>query len=211
MKTFKQFLAEIDHDDDVYHKDASDWSAARAPITGLKPLLKLENGEQVMWAPNLPAKDYYKVAMVDGEKVAVLMELQHREFKVPGGRLIGVSVPSLSSRTEYRGKGLPAKIYQALIDHGQVLFSSDSQTTGSRRLWEALAQRNTTFVLATDSAARFYAHRYEQHEGQPNVLLTGSFKRMNDEAYASEETRWVIVPKDLPGLDRLQQEAISLD
>lgn len=212
MKTFKEFLSEIDHDDTAIGSDQSHGATRRITVDkNWKKLLRLDTGEQVVYR-KYESEHLFSVALVDSDNsAAVFMHLERKTVKIGSRTLIGVQTGSLTSRLDFRGKGLPGKIYQALVDHGQVLFSDNTQTTGSRYLWEKLVANNQAFVLATDSAARWYARKYDTHVDGANVLLTGSLERLNDEAYATTETRWVVVPKDLPGLDVLKQEAIHLD
>jgi hypothetical protein len=208
MITFKQFIAEIDHDDEVYSKEASDYVMGFGVDDSWEPLLTLD-GNQVLWKQVFKE---YRVVMVDkaSGKPMMRLELRTKTVKVPGGTLTGVITDSLSSKKEFRGQGLALKIYDALLKHGQVLFSSNSQTTGSRKLWEQLVQKHLdhTFVLAEEAAARWYIKQFADDElSAMNVLLTGPYKAMNDEAYASSETRWVIVPGNV---ENLKNAAISL-
>lgn len=212
MITFKQFLYEIDHDDSVYTKAASD-HVAKFPVDGWLDLMSID-GHKVVWTK---AGNEYRVAMLDENgKPMFRLELLTKTVKVPGGTLTGVVTSSLSSKAEHRGKGLAAKIYEGLLDHGQVLFSSNSQTSGSRKLWEELVHRyhDQAFVLAQHPAADWYIKKYgdESHASGYNagVLLRGSIERMIDEAYASHETRWLLIPKDIAGLNKLRANAIEL-
>lgn len=211
MITFKQFIAEIDHDDSVYDKKASDFVMNFKVDDTWEPLMTLDE-HPVVWKQ--VAKEY-RVIMLnkDSREPMFRLELLVKTVKVPGGTLTGVVTDSLSSKEAYRGQGYALKIYQALVQHGQVLFSSNSQTTGSRKLWEQLIKNNLehAFVLAEEAAARWYIRKFGDDEIQSlNVLLTGSFERMNDEAYASSETRWLLLPSDIAGLNRLREGAIEL-
>jgi hypothetical protein len=115
-----------------------------------------------------------------------------------------------------RGTGLVLRTYEALVESGQVLFSSDSQTTGSRQLWSKLVQspKVVPFVFAHGEAAEWYIKKFgndDIKEQMPaNVLLIGSMAKLADEAYASQETRWLVLPTDLDGLQKLQANAIDL-
>lgn len=214
MNTLKTFLAEIDLDDSVYSKDASaqvanikiDSTWAPLPIKGSF----WKKGYTIHWKEN-PFKVGYRLAVAYAGQVVVYIELDNYTVKVPGGTLVGLEVDSLSSRPAVRGTGLVLRTYEALVESGQVLFSSNSQTSGSRHLWKRLVQSDhvAPFVLAQEAAARWYIREYRA-EDSSNVLLTGSFARMEDEAYASSETRWVALPTDLPGLDKLREGAIDL-
>jgi hypothetical protein len=205
MITFKRFLQEIDHDDSVYPKYLSTMRANQEIDDTWKPLpVKIAfeiKGFECRWKPN--GTDEYKLMLVDAakNKSAMVLELKTHITKVPGGTLHGVIVTLLSSRPEYRGKNLALRVYEALINNGQILFSSDSQTSGSRKIWEDLIQGGTgvPFVLAANAAARWYIGRANEYEypHAANVLLTGPFTNMDDEAYASEETRWVMIPPNL--------------
>jgi hypothetical protein len=211
MITFKQFLAEIDHDDEVYNKDASNASTVRTVVdkTWADLPVKIE-GYEAKWRHSLSG-GRYEIALTENGSTVMFLELRGKTAKVPGGTLVGVVTESLSSKEEARGKGLAVKLYGALVKEGQVLFSSNAQTTGSRKLWEQLVAQHesVTFVLAQESAARWYINRAKEYEHREaaNVLLTGPMNKLNDEAYASEETRWVIVPD---GVDTLKKEAIEL-
>jgi hypothetical protein len=203
-----ELLTEIDHDDSVYGKMASNYVMNFKIDDSWKSLLSID-GNKVVWKQTAQE---YRVVMVDQAMSQPIMrlELLAKTVKVPGGTLTGVVTSLLSSKMEFRGKGHALKIYEALLDHGQVLFSSNSQTSGSRKLWETLVQqrKSNAFVLAQESAARWYIKKYDDEIRSANVLLTGSYNRMNDEAYASEETRWVIVPGNV---DALRKAAINLD
>jgi hypothetical protein len=215
MITFKQFLSEIDHNDEVYKKASSDWIAKQPLGDSWEPLLKLDDFD-VMWKPY--GKGFKVAAVEPGSKeVAVLLELKEKIASVPSGKLHGVVVDALSSQSKFRGQDLALKIYEALVEHGQVLFSSNSQTTGSRRLWEDLVNGNSgvPFVLAEDAAARWYKNKDDTYPTPayptvPNVLLTGPLEAMNDEAYASSETRWVMLPHDLNNLAEIKDKAIRV-
>lgn len=204
-------LFEIDHDDSVYSKKASHHVLAGHKLDSTwVPLMKVD-GYEFVWKEVGPE---YRVIMKDGDGSPLLrLELRVRTAKVPGGNLVGVITDSLSSHEKVRGKGMALKMYKALVEHGQVLFSSNSQTSGSRKLWEQLVETNVgeVFVLAEGAAARFYARRAGRDDEQiSNVLLTGAGKSLNDEAYASSETRWVLLPHDLDGLNTLRKAAIKL-
>jgi hypothetical protein len=223
MITFKQFIAEIDHDDSVYNKTASDWIASGLPIDASWKKLPTEfefsaPGFELRWKganPTAANANNFKLMLVDlkKEQTAVVIELKSKVAKVPGGVLHGVITDSLSARAEYRGSGLVLKVYEALVKNGQVLFSSTVQTTGSRKLWENLVRSGVgeAFVLAEEAAARWYINREPGYEFESalRVLLTGDFGAMNDEAYASSETCWVIVPHDVDIKD-IKANAIEL-
>ena len=210
MITFKQFITEIDHDDTVFSKRASQ-AKTDFPIDNTwEPLTEIE-GHSVVWRQVVKE---YRVAMLDKKTQPMfLLELMVKKVKVSGGTLTGVVTSTLSSKEEYRGKGYAIKIYEALTQHGQVLFSSNSQTTGSRLLWEKLVKNNLShaFVLASDAAAKWYTRKFAEDKIRlPNVLLTGTFDRMNDAAYESAETRWLILPSNIAGLNKLREGAIEL-
>ena len=215
MITFKQFLLEIDFDDGSMAKHASHISAeVNVNDPEWKPLpLKLGiPGFSCKWRHY--GKDF-KIIVIDDKKnvSAVLLQVVTQQMSVPNGKLIGVETLSLTSRNEYRGKGLPLALYSGMVKNGQVLFSSTAQTTGSRKLWENLTRSGVgeVFVGARDNAADWYNDRYGKGPLKTiNVLLTGDMDRLEDEAYASSETRWVIVPKNLPGLDKIKAAALNI-
>lgn len=204
-----ELLTEIDHDDSVYTKAQSDSVMNFKIDKTWAPLMELDD-VQVFWKEH--HKAFYVAALDKNNSPIIRLELKPKTVKVPGGTLTGVITESLSSRADARGKGLARKVYEALVLKGQVLFSSDMQTTGSRLLWEKLVQSGVgePFVLAEGAAARWYSRKYQQHDGTSYVLLTGDFEKLNDEAYASSETRWLILPDDLPGLDTIKDRAITL-
>ena len=210
MITFKQFVAEIDHDDSVYSKRASDHMLRTMQQVDdtWKLLLKIDDNP-VVWKK--VAGDY-KLVMLEKDTLRPMFRLVLNEMrvKVPGGNLTGVMAWSLSSKEQFRGQGYAYKMYEALVKHGQVLFSSTSQTSGSMKLWQQLVQSGVgePFVLAEGVAARWYTNQYKQHDGAGKVLLTGNFDRMDNEAYASHETRWLIVPHDIAG--QFKKKAIKL-
>lgn len=208
----RELLREIDHDDSVYSKEASS-KVVNFPLKaadGWKHLMNVDQYE-VLWRQKTIAKEYFQIVLKADDRPGILLEVKIKVVKVPGGSLHGVFPDSLSSHEKLRGTGLALKLYNALIEHGQVLFSSTAQTTGSRKLWEQLVNihKSSAFVLATESAARWYINKDKEyeHRNAPNVLLTGPLNKLNDEAYASEETRWVIVPGNV---DILKKEAINL-
>jgi hypothetical protein len=219
MTSFKVFLAEINHDDGVYNKDTSDHVAnfkvddTWSPVPLKGPFWK--PGYRCVWKPN-PYRAGYKLAVTYNRQTVVYLELRAMKKRVPGGELIGVEVDSLSSVKRVRGTGLALRTYEALVESGQVLFSSDTQTSGSRQLWERLvtSPKVVPFVLAEGEAAMWYIDRYgsdDLKEKPPaNVLLTGPMSKMVDEAYASQETRWVALPTDLERLNALRENAIVL-
>lgn len=215
MSSFKTFLAEIDLDDSVYSKAASaevaniklDSTWAPLPIKG--PFWK--KGYTIHWKEN-PFKVGYRLAVAYAGQVVVYIELDNYTVKVPGGTLVGLEVDSLSSRPAVRGTGLVLRTYEALVESGQVLFSSNSQTSGSQALWSRLIKSPhvVPFVLAREASARFYIRKYDGPQ-EPNVLLTGTNElKLHHAAYESADTRWVALPKDLPGLDKLRDGAIDL-
>lgn len=212
MTGFKDYLAEIMHDDSIYSKKQSDVVVKHGGTKegGWLPLrLKTPiEGVECFWKKKDP--HYLLKVVMNGEPV-IYAEMPVITVQVPGGILTGVEVFSLSSAKEVRGTGLVQKIYEALIESGQVLFSANLQTTGSRRLWERLVERPTVvpFVLARFEAAEWYINRYKA-DHSANVLLTGPIQRLIDEAYAHIDTRWVALPKDLEGIDRLREGAIDI-
>ena len=209
MITFKQFIAEIDYDDEVYSKQASDHVMNFDVDDSWEPLMKID-GNPIVWKR---VAMEYRVLMLDrvSNKSMLRLELREKTVKVPGGVLIGIVTDSISSKKEYRGQGHALRIYEALIDNGQVLFSSNAQTTGSRKLWEQLVKRKfeQAFVLAEGAAARWYIRRFgDEKLKATDVLLKGSYEQMNDEAYADSETRWVIVPGNV---NAFKNGALQLD
>lgn len=213
MMRFKDYLHEITHDDEVYTKEQSAFVLQRKLTPEWQPLeLKTpfwKPGFRCVWKKHEP--HFYLMVVNPSNKPVIYMEMPTIEVRVPGGQLTGLEVFSLSSAKEVRGTGLVQRVYEALIESGQVLFSSDLQTTGSRRLWERLVKLPTVvpFVLARWEAAEWYIKRY-QAEVSANVLLTGLHHRLVDEAYADVNTQWVALPKDLEGLDRLREHAIDI-
>lgn len=211
---FKDFLSEIDMDDSIYSKEASAAVAKRALGADWSPLpLKTpfwKEGYDIKWRPD-PRTQGFGLAVVHADTVMLYIELDRLTVKVPGGTLVGVEVDSLSSHPSARGTGLALRTYEALVESGQVLFSSTEQTSGSRHLWQKLVQSQhvVPFVLAQGAAARWYINRFKA-EPSASVLLTGSMSKMVDEAYADNETRWVALPKDLERLDDLRDGAIDL-
>lgn len=219
MTSFKTYLAEIDRDDSVYAKDAAEWVMSNYKVDGKWQTLPLKHpfwkpGYRCVYLPR--GNGIFKMAVLQGEKPVVALEFDTKISRVPGGQLTGVEIDSVSALESVRGTGLVLRTYEALVESGQVLFSSTSQTSGSHKLWTALVKspKVVPFVFANASAAEWYIDRYGDEdikEQQPlNVLLTGSMSKMVDEAYASQETRWLVVPVDLPGLDRLRDSAIKL-
>lgn len=213
MNTFKAFIAEIDHDDTVYDKEASAWNTGRKDVTNWDTLPIKGN----FWKPGYSFKwtasshGIFGLVVVYRGKPVVSMDLDTKIVRVPGGELSGLEIDSLSAVEKVRGSGLVLRSYEALIESGQVLFSSNSQTSGSRKLWEKLivSPHVVSFVLAQGAAARWYINRYKA-DASANVLLTGPIPRLIDEAYADSETRWVALPKDLPGLAALRDGAIDI-
>lgn len=218
MITFKSFLSEIDLDDSIYTKSASSVTSSRQDqktLTALPSKLKFEiPGFELKWTPY---NQNYKLVLIDNEtgNSAITLELRAFTARVIVGNLIGVEAHSLSSHASYRGTGLAMKVYDHLIQNGQVLFSSNWQTTGSRKLWEKLVQKHlaSSFVLAKEASARFYINRANaqmEYAGCSNVLLSGPFEYLVDEAYADSSTRWVIVPNDLTNLNKIKDGALQL-
>lgn len=214
MNSFKAFIAEIDHGDDVYSKEASNWSTKRISLDNKWQPLPIKGsfwkpGFSMLW--KAATHGIFDAVVVYDGKPVVRLDLDTKVVRVPGGELTGIEVESLSSAKEVRGTGLVLRTYEALVESGQVLFSSNAQTSGSRKLWEKLVVSPSVvpFVLAQGAAARWYSNRYKA-EPSANVLLSGSIDRMNDEAYADSETRWVALPKDLPGIKALRKGAIDV-
>jgi hypothetical protein len=205
-----ELLTEIDHDDDVYSKKASHHVVSKQSVDSTWAPLMAVDGYEFVWKEVGPE---YRVIMKDEDGSALMrLELKVKSVSVPGGKLMGVVTDSLSSHEKIRGTGMALKMYQAMVQHGQVLFSSNSQTTGSRKLWERLVASKVgeVFVLAEEAAARWYCNKagFDNHDCPGKVLLTGDPDKLNDEAYASSETRWVIVPFDMVG--NLKKQAIEL-
>lgn len=211
MITFKQYLAEISHDDSISLKDASHFIATRRFDASEWKHLMMVDDYEVVWKPVSLGATKFKLVLKSEDKPAIVLEVGVKDLKLPGGRLQGIYPESLSSNELFRGKGLALKLYKELVRNGQVLFSSQSQTSGSRKLWEQLIQSDVgePFVLAEGAAARWYQNKYKKHEGSLRVLLTGDFNSMEDEAYADDETSWVIVPHNMVG--DLKKNAINLN
>jgi hypothetical protein len=204
-----ELLTEIDHDDAVYSKKASHHVVSKQQVDSTWAPLMDVDGYEFVWKEVGPE---YRVIMKDRDGSALMrLELRVKSVQVSGGKLLGVVTDSLSSHEKIRGTGMALKMYQAMVQHGQVLFSSNSQTSGSRKLWERLVASKVgeVFVLAEDAAARFYLRKAGRDGDYAfNVLLTGDPDKLNDEAYASSETRWVIVPFNMVG--NLKKQAIEL-
>lgn len=155
---------------------------------------------RVVWKQNQHSSNRWKVVVVDkSNKPLIMLEVAATGVSVPGGKLDGVMSETLISSESARGKGLPLMLYTGLIKRGQVLFSSNTQTSGSRQLWDKLVRSDigVPFVLANYEDAGWYIKRFAPHINASNVLLTGSIDELADEAYASGGTRWLIVPKNM--------------
>lgn len=202
-----ELLAEIKQNDAVYSKRGSHHVVSKQLVDSTWAPLMMVDGYEFVWKEVGPE---YRVVMKDHDGSALLrLELKVKSISVPGGNLTGVITDSLSSHEKIRGTGMALKMYQAMVQHGQVLISSNAQTAGSRKLWERLvaSEVGEVFVLAEEAAARWYCSK-AGIDCPGKVLLTGPLDKLNDEAYASSETRWVIVPFDMVG--DLKKSAINL-
>lgn len=221
MITFKQFIAEIDYDDSVLTKAASH-SASQYKLDGewkkLSLKQQLDSHFELYWK-GYPQSEHFKIAVYDPKAkiTAVVVELKTTSLKLPGGTLTGMISTNLFSNETYRGKGLPFLAYSSLINNGQVLVSSHEQTSGSRKLWEKLVQANLgeVFVVAEYADARWYMgkepERFKQYIGKlERVLLSGPLELLNDAAYGTSDTCWIILPKNLDGLNRFKELAVKL-
>ena len=211
MITFKQFIAEIDHDDEHMTKRAANAAIERIKLNGYETLPKVSiPGYELLWKEDGPKS--YRLALTKNGKAVIVMDLVKHSIRVPGGEITGVSSEGIYSSADYRGKGLALKMYEGLIAAGQPLFSSMYQTSGSRKIWETLAEQHQAFVVAPDAEARWYIRKHPdyEHTNAHTVLLTGAFDRLKDEAYASRDNRWLILPRTFANINTFREEAIEL-
>jgi len=164
--TFKQFLEDIEVDDDAYHpydaektvqahqvsleRDKKTWQKlpAKFPEPGFSILwrkINLRSYDLVLVDERRIAKDqlpfgFTHLASSD-PRVAVHLSLETNDIELPTGAIDGMITNVLSGNKLYRGSGIASMLYETLVRSGQVLFSSNTQTTGGKSNWIKLTNR----------------------------------------------------------------------
>lgn len=97
------------------------------------------------------------------EFVAVLNADQHNQT-IDGINLKGKMTSVASVRHDFLGRGLMQKLYQYLLDKGDILFSSADQSPGGKKLWLKFIENNQdeTFLIMNPSLALDIATGYKQ-------------------------------------------------
>ena len=97
------------------------------------------------------------------EFVAVLNADEHNQT-IDGINLKGKMTSIASVRHDFIGQGLMQKLYQYLLDKGDILFSSTDQSPGGKKLWLKFIENNQdqTFLLINPSLALDIATEYKQ-------------------------------------------------
>ena len=149
--------------------------------------------------------------------------------------LHGVMTSVLSGNRVYRGSGLAPMLYKTLVDHGQVLFSSTSQSPGGQSTWRRLINSawrdaDVGVICPEDAAAKLLSRHakenqhildlykipnrdrtfrgIESHLGKERFLVTGPISALDKVAYSHDHTFWVIAPKG--ELDNFQKFAVKI-
>lgn len=91
----------------------------------------------------LPTLPLYTADKKSAKRVAISIGTEAHTVNLfaDGGKirkLKGLKTDVLSSSENYRGFGLAPMLYQTLVENGQVLFSSASQTPGGQSTWRRL-------------------------------------------------------------------------
>ncbi len=152
-------------------------------------------------------------------------------------RLMGLKTDVLSGARSYRGSGLAPMLYSTLVEHGQVLFSSTTQTPGGQSTWQRLTKSighvgdAAVIIHRTDAYRYIERHKdlnkaliaqlksqyndddddvdlYDAIDNHDIYLLIGPWAAMNKVAYDHEDTKWVIAPHGV--LDRYKKFAIHV-
>ncbi len=139
-------------------------------------------------------------------------------------KLHGMKTDVLSGAKSYRGAGLAPMLYRMLVQHGQVLFSSTTQTSGGQSTWRRLVKSIGdiadvgVIVHQYDEAARYAYQNWKQNQdvlrrlginpegkfteddiadalgNDDDHLLMGSLSTLDDIAYDDSSSYWVIAP-----------------
>lgn len=219
MKTFKQFLEDIDIiDDHDYSSDDSDNTTANFDheVKQQKKAKGLD-GRFKPLAGNFSNTDFEILHFVDGKEdtivlvhkkkkdVAVSIRLVKNTETVFGKPFHFHGAELLSSAKEYRRQGLTVLLYQAIANSGQyTLASSTEQTEGGVKTWAKLLKVVDTdmiFALTTVEYARAHYDSGEdapESRGQKFVLIKGDRTKLSKAAYDSSPHRLLIIP---PGLN----------
>lgn len=106
-----------------------------------------DNTFNLLWRKDI---GLFKIILVDANTsdIALLVQCDKEEVNVMGGKFFAMSVNTLSAREQYRGKGLANKVYECLIENGQFLASSDTQSPGGKAVWDRLVQSTSHDVYA---------------------------------------------------------------
>lgn len=167
------------------------------------------------------------------EFVAVLNADQHNQT-IDGINLKGKMTSVASVRHDFLGQGLMQKLYQYLLDKGDILFSSADQSPGGKKLWTKFAKANeaTTFLVAdinfvqtllsteTTNIGKFKNHADKtlldfsiKDENKP-IAIKSAFNKMLKIAYANKlsgtnDSYFVTLPKSSPLLSKLEKVAFK--
>lgn len=154
----------------IYRKDKGTYAIALIDTRDL-------SGVKVPVGLVLPRGKNRIVAQLVAEKRSVELLTKDGRYKT----LQGLQTTLLSGARDYRGSGIAHLLYEALVDHGQVLFSSDIQTPGGKSVWQQITQnmldRADVGVIAHSSS-----------------LVQDTWPKMNRCAYANRHNFWVVAP-----------------
>jgi len=229
MITFKQFLEDVYVDNELYTKRDSQADINNAESkSNLKPALRGKLKGKGWKSLGRPFKDpafsvlwerkQYSVNVIlvnkEASEVAVSVSFDEvRDIEVENGKISYLEVGTLSSNEKYRGKGLPAALYEFLIENGQILVSSDSQTSGGKATWETLTEQTSGHVMALVRSYNL-EHLFPKVKETDNdyVLVSGSLAKLNKLVYRNGRygVHWIILPKSTTNIEDLISGSIKL-
>lgn len=137
-------------------------------------------------------------------------------------KLRGLTTEVLSGAALYRGSGLAPLLYKTLVQNGQVLFSSDTQTPGGQATWRRLVKSVESFADVCVVVPLYYADAVINRNialnrdllarldldlpnkrvsydslgktGAEEFLVMGNLQSLDKLVYSESTFRWAILP-----------------
>jgi len=183
---------------------------------------------EVVWDKNLGIFKTWEIVVrhIKSGEIAFSLRAEEEKIATDAGVVTGLSTDLASISNKYSGRGLGALLYQFLINNGQILFSSDVQSIGGKKLWLKMVEANNenTFLVVPVKSPLLSSRAFSKLQipktktknktWAANVVIGGSNEDLLKLAYSKNDynqSKLLIVPKDSAIFDKLNKIAFKKD
>lgn len=183
---------------------------------------------EVIWDKNLGIFKTWEIAVrhIKSGEIAFSLRAEEEKIATDAGVVTGLSTELAAVSNKYSGRSLGTILYQFLIDNGQILFSSDVQSIGGKKLWVKMVEANSenVFLVVPGNSPLLSSKAFSQLQipktktknktWTANVVIGGSNKDLLKLAYAKNDynqSKLLIVPKDSAVFNKLKKIAVTKD